>query len=131
MSRLPFRAHPDALACRALARRAFPRGGRACDGESASRFRRGRGFAYRLDLPRPQRWSCESPHLYRLVTESGKAARHRSPRHRLRHARLRGADGQFFLNDEPIYLRGVLLQPNYPVGLVAPPTREMMEREIT
>ena len=40
-------------------------------------------------------------------------------------------DGQFFLNDEPIYLRGVLLQPNYPVGLVAPPTREMMEREIT
>jgi beta-galactosidase len=40
-------------------------------------------------------------------------------------------DGQFFLNDEPVYLRGVLLQPNYPVGLVAPPTREMMEREIT
>ena len=40
-------------------------------------------------------------------------------------------NGQFFLNDEPIYLRGVLLQPNYPVGLVAPPTREMMEREIT
>ena len=40
-------------------------------------------------------------------------------------------DGEFFLNDEPIYLRGVLLQPNYPVGLIAPPTREMMEREIT
>jgi hypothetical protein len=40
-------------------------------------------------------------------------------------------DGQFFLNDEPVYLRGVLLQPNYPVGLIAPPTREMMVREIT
>ena len=39
-------------------------------------------------------------------------------------------DGEFFLNDEPIYLRGVLLQPNYPVGLITPPTREMMEREI-
>ncbi len=39
--------------------------------------------------------------------------------------------GQFYLNGDPIYLRGVLLQPNYPVTLIAPPDREMMVRELT
>ena len=39
-------------------------------------------------------------------------------------------DGQFFLNGEPIYLRGVLLQPNYPLTLITPPTPDMMRDEI-
>ncbi|NIV34870.1 MAG: hypothetical protein GWN58_37070, partial [Anaerolineae bacterium] len=39
--------------------------------------------------------------------------------------------GQFFLNGAPIFVRGVLLQPNYPITVVTPPTREMMVREIT
>ena len=89
-------------------------------------------LTYRLDLPRPRRWSCESPHLYRLVTELTEADEtvdRRVTTFGMRDFAVR--DGQFFLNDEPIYLRGVLLQPNYPVGLVAPPTREMLEREIS
>jgi beta-galactosidase len=89
-------------------------------------------LTYRLDLPRPQRWSCESPRLYRLVSELGEGGEiidRRVTSFGMRDFAV--CDGQFFLNDEPVYLRGVLLQPNYPVGLVAPPTREMMEREIT
>lgn len=89
-------------------------------------------FAYRIDLPRPQQWSCESPQLYELTTEltaeSGEADR-RATRFGMRDFAVH--DGQFFLNDAPIYVRGILLQPNYPVGLIAPPTREMMVREIT
>ena len=88
-------------------------------------------LTYRLDLPRPQRWSCESPHLYKLATELaeyGETVDRRVTTFGMRDFAVR--DGQFFLNDEPVYLRGVLLQPNYPVGLVAPPTREVMEREI-
>ena len=39
--------------------------------------------------------------------------------------------GQFFLNGQPIYIRGVLLQPNFPITLVTHPNREMMVRELT
>ena len=110
-----------------------PAGDAACDRRERVTIPPGVArFAYRLDLPRPQRWSCESPHLYRLVTElgeGGEAIDRRVTTFGMRDFAVR--NGQFFLNDEPIYLRGVLLQPNYPVGLVAPPTREMMEREIS
>ena len=89
-------------------------------------------LTYRLDVPRPRRWSCESPHLYRLVTElavGGETVDHQVTTFGMRDFAVR--DGQFFLNYEPVYLRGVLLQPNYPVGLVAPPARQTMEREIS
>lgn len=84
-------------------------------------------FSFRVPLPRPFAWSCESPYLYRaqattrddqLVTKFG-----------MRDFTMR--DGEFFLNGAPIFLRGILLQPNYPITLVAPPNREMMVREIT
>src|SRR5262249_60003462 len=39
-------------------------------------------------------------------------------------------NGQFLLNGCPTSLQGVWLQPNYPVTLVAPPDRELMEREL-
>lgn len=88
-------------------------------------------LSYRIEVPRPQRWSGESPHLYRLVTSiaaDGDEVDRRVDTFGMRDFAVR--DGQFFLNDEPIFLRGVLLQPNYPVGLIAPASREMMEREI-
>ena len=128
-------AHPSARhgrACRSPCAR--PRRTRPRELARARRpSRRGsRELTYRLDLPRPQRWSCESPHLYRLRDASSRTAARlsiaASRSFGMRDFAVR--DGQFFLNDEPIYLRGVLLQPNYPVGLIAPPTREMMEREI-
>ncbi|MGH2614579.1 MAG: glycoside hydrolase family 2 protein [Thermomicrobiales bacterium] len=88
-------------------------------------------WAYRLGLPRPQRWSCEAPFLYRLETEiaaNDEVADRRVTTFGMRDFGVR--DGQFFLNGDPVYIRGVLLQPNYPIGLIAPPTREMMAREI-
>jgi beta-galactosidase len=86
---------------------------------------------YRLDLPHPERWSCETPFLYRLTTSlmvDAERVDRRETTFGMRDCGVR--DGQFFVNDEPVYIRGVLLQPNYPIGLIAPPTREMMAREI-
>ncbi len=40
-------------------------------------------------------------------------------------------NGQFFLNGEQVYIRGVLLQPNFPINLITHPTHEMMVKEIT
>src|SRR5918994_1564004 len=88
-------------------------------------------FRYQLELRRPQRWSHENPYLYQLELELADGTENvdrRVTRFGMRDFAVR--DGQFVLNDEPIFLRGVLLQPNYPMGLIAPPTAEMMEREI-
>jgi beta-galactosidase len=88
-------------------------------------------FRYQLALPRPQRWSHENPLLYQLeleLTDGTEIVDRRVTRFGMRDFAVR--DGQFFMNDEPIFLRGVLLQPNYPLSLITPPTAEMMEREI-
>ena len=88
-------------------------------------------FAYHIHVPRPCRWTCEEPNLYQLhvrvdgpADETDSAMTHFGMRDFSVHA------GQFFLNGEPIYLRGVLLQPNYPVQLVRPPTPAMLQQEI-
>ena len=39
-------------------------------------------------------------------------------------------NGRFFLNGRPIYLSGVLLQPNFPITLIAPHDRDLMVKEI-
>jgi len=88
-------------------------------------------FTYRIPLPRPMRWDCDNPNLYCLkvgLGERGEEVDSLSTRFGVREFTVR--DGQFFLNGEPILLRGLLLQPNYPVTIVTPPTREMMVREI-
>jgi beta-galactosidase len=88
-------------------------------------------YRYQLELRRPQRWSHEAPYLYQLELElavGSEIVDRRVTRFGMRDFAVR--DGEFFLNDEPVFLRGVLLQPNYPVGLITPPIAEMMEREI-
>jgi beta-galactosidase len=87
---------------------------------------------YRFPLPRPLLWSCESPNLYQLRVHLGGRGEEADVQiipFGVREFTVE--NGQFFLNGEPIFLRGLLLQPNYPVTLVVPPTREMMVREIT
>jgi len=89
-------------------------------------------LTYRIPLPRPLLWSPEAPHLYQLrvgIGHDGKEADSQVVVFGMREFTAR--DGEFFLNGEPIYLRGLLLQPHYPVTLVTPPTREMMVRELT
>lgn len=89
-------------------------------------------LTYRISLPRPLLWDCESPNLYQLqveIRERGEEGDRQTIPFGMREFTAHG--GQFYLNGEPIFLRGLLLQPNYPVTLVTPPTREMMMREIT
>ncbi|UCC64406.1 MAG: beta galactosidase jelly roll domain-containing protein, partial [Anaerolineae bacterium] len=88
-------------------------------------------LTYRLSLPRPLLWHCDHPHLYQLragVSEGGEPVDRQAVSFGVREFTVH--DGQFFLNGEPIFLRGLLLQPHYPVTLVTPPSREMMVREI-
>lgn len=89
-------------------------------------------FAYRIPLPRPLLWSHAIPNLYQVrvgISESGQEVDSQTTTFGMREFTVQ--NGQFFLNGEAIFLRGLLLQPNYPVTLVTPPTHEMMVREIT
>jgi beta-galactosidase len=89
-------------------------------------------LTYRIPLPRPLLWDCQTPNLYRLragVSAGGEEADSQVTPFGVREFTVHS--GQFFLNGEPIFVRGVLLQPDYPITVVTPPTREMMVREIT
>jgi hypothetical protein len=89
-------------------------------------------FTYTLHLPRPLAWSCEQPNLYRveiLARDEDGEEDHQAATFGMRDFTVH--DGQFFLNGEPIFIRGILLQPNFPVNLITHPDREMMVREIT
>lgn len=88
--------------------------------------------AYRIELDRPLPWSCEHPALYRVEATliiDGAPFDSLGARFGMRDFTVR--DGQFVLNGQPIYLRGLLLQPNYPVTLITPPDADMMRREIS
>ena len=89
-------------------------------------------FLYTLPLPRPLAWSSAQPNLYRLeaevIDEEG-LQDVEATRFGMRDFTVRA--GQFFLNGQPVYIKGVLLQPNFPITLVTHPNREMMVREIT
>ena len=89
-------------------------------------------FSYHIPIPSPQLWTCQDPSLYRLKTEVfdpiSKMLDVQETSFGMREFTMR--DGQFFLNGELIYIRGVLLQPDYPISLVTPPDNEMLEREI-
>jgi beta-galactosidase len=88
-------------------------------------------FAYRVALPRPWPWHYDTPQRYRLqaeVQEGPEAADRDETYFGMRDFTVQG--GQFMLNGAPVYVRGILLQPHYPVGLIMPPDPEMMRREI-
>ena len=88
-------------------------------------------FTYCIRLPQPVPWSCEHPYLYTLhvvLAEGDEERDALETRFGMRDFTVDG--GQFYLNGAPIYVRGLLLQPNYPITLIAPPDREMMVREL-
>ena len=87
---------------------------------------------YSIPIPSPQRWTCKDPVLYRLRCEVGDPSSGsddvQETRFGMREFTVK--DGQFFLNGEPLFLRGTLLQPDYPVTLIPPPSKEMIERDV-
>ncbi|MEP7356846.1 MAG: glycoside hydrolase family 2 TIM barrel-domain containing protein, partial [Anaerolineales bacterium] len=92
-------------------------------------------LSFCLEISHPWPWHPDTPWLYRIKAEltagsdTGVFADRLEARFGMRDFTVH--NGQFILNGRPIYLRGVLLQPNYPIGLVTPPNREMMVKEVT
>lgn len=82
-------------------------------------------------LPRPLAWSCEEPNLYRarvrLLKDAAVVDEHAAT-FGMRDFTVK--NGEYFLNGNPIYVKGILLQPNYPVGLIAPCDPGLIEREV-
>jgi beta-galactosidase len=87
--------------------------------------------SFNIHIERPDAWSCEHPALYRLqVALAARGSRPDGVAETFGMRDFTVNNGQFFLNDQPIYLRGILLQPNYPATLIVPPEPEMMRREV-
>lgn len=88
-------------------------------------------FYYTVRIPRPEAWRCEEPNLYSLQVqvheETGEMDR-ACVKFGMRDFTVR--NGSFFLNGEALFVRGILLQPNYPANLVAPEDPELLTREI-
>jgi hypothetical protein len=88
-------------------------------------------YFFTAQLSRALAWSCEEPNLYRaelaLLKDGVESHRHGS-NFGMRDFTV--LNGQFLLNDAPIYIQGALLQPNYPVGLLAPVDRGMLQAEV-
>ena len=89
-------------------------------------------FAYEIKVPEPYPWDCDHPYLYQLITEiAGEEGEQDSTSTSFGMRDFTVQDGQFILNGSPLFLQGILVQPNYPVSLITPPDPEMMAREIS
>ena len=88
-------------------------------------------YFIKLPIERPMSWSPTEPHLYTTrvaITKSGKKKDCQSATFGMRDFTVN--DGQFYLNGEATFIRGVLMQPNYPAGLLAPLDLGMLETEV-
>jgi hypothetical protein len=79
----------------------------------------------------PAPWSPAQPNLYRLelqIAREGRPIDHWSDSFGFRSIEAR--KGRFYLNGEPLYLRGALDQDYYAEGLATPPTIDLLEQEM-
>jgi hypothetical protein len=86
------------------------------------------GASLLLLLPEAKPWSPDDPTLYDVVIEIVDG--HRVVDSVTRTIGFRSIEtraGKFFLNGEPLYIRGALDQDYYPVGLCTPPSLEFLE----
>ena len=84
-----------------------------------------------IDVTDFEPWHPDTPRLYRLRAEvcAGDNVLDRViTRFGMREFSVK--DNRFHLNNRPIYLKGVLYQPDYPRTLVAPENKDMARREI-
>lgn len=81
-----------------------------------------------LKVSKPALWSPDAPNLYRAEVElrrGGELLDRREESFGFRTIETR--DGKFFLNGEPLYLRGALDQDYYPDGICTPPSLAFLE----
>lgn len=84
-----------------------------------------------IEFPDHEPWSPESPVLYTLWCEliEGEQVIDALPvRFGMREFTVK--ENRFFLNNRPIFIRGVLHQPDYPLTLAAPSCEEQARREL-
>ena len=84
-----------------------------------------------LDFPEFELWSPEHPRLYTLradlIQEDGT---HDSVSVRFGMREFTVKDNRFYLNNRPIYIKGVLHQPDYPRSLAAPESEAQARAEL-
>jgi beta-galactosidase/beta-glucuronidase len=84
-----------------------------------------------VDIPNQKLWSPKSPHLYSIDISlaNGKETTDNWT-HRFGMRKFTIKNNQFYLNNEPLYLKATFFEGLYPVGLAYPDSKEMAIREI-
>ena len=84
-----------------------------------------------VDIPNQKLWSPQSPHLYSIdiLLTNGKETTDNWT-HRFGMRKFTIQNNQFYLNNEPLYLKATFFEGLYPVGLAYPDSKEMAIREI-
>jgi len=85
-----------------------------------------------IEFPEFEYWCPESPKLYVMQCEllrDGQIVDAMTVRFGMREFTVK--EGRFFLNSQPIFLKGVLQQPDYPRTLAGPESEELARRELT
>ena len=84
-----------------------------------------------VDFPEYELWSTENPKLYTLhcvLSQDGKPVDALSVRFGMREFTVK--ENRFCLNGRPLFIKGILHQPDYARSLVAPETPELARREL-
>ena len=84
-----------------------------------------------LNFPEFDLWSPETPKLYVLrceLIQEGEVVDVARTRFGMREFTVK--DNRFYLNNHPIFVKGVLHQPDYARSLVAPETEELARKEL-
>jgi Glycosyl hydrolases family 2, TIM barrel domain/Glycosyl hydrolases family 2, sugar binding domain/Glycosyl hydrolases family 2 len=98
---------------------------------SVSRSAEGQDVLVEFGVPQAKAWSPDAPNLYsaRIELRKGQVTLDCSD-HVFGFRSIETRDGKFFLNGEPLYLRGALDQDYYPEGICTPPSVEFLEDQI-
>lgn len=86
---------------------------------------------FTLTVPNAQDWSPSRPRLYRLEVElQGEAGRADGVEKRFGFRTIEARQGRFYLNGEPLYLRGALDQDYYPETIYTAPDERFLEDQL-
>lgn len=84
-----------------------------------------------VEFPEHELWSPDTPNLYTLKCEliqDGRTVHETSTRFGMREFTVK--ENRFYLNNHPIFIKGVLHQPDYARSLAGPETEDVARREL-